>query len=177
MHRCRSRRLERLKHNTSSSKRHGQAIAVLNLPLARTCSTSGSNRTKRALIRQQFREKPDESTHIARFAGCSRNALFCAVCNYERDDLDQDWAYTEGVVGDVINVDRLIWNASPEPVDNEAIERAQVVRKLEEEELRLSFYDDDEVGTASMDEHSTSSSGKLNREMMHTWKLMVRTSH
>lgn len=76
--------------------------------------------------------------HIAQFIGCTRDAFFCAVGNYERDDMDRDWAYTDGVIGDVVNVDRPTLCPSPEPMDDEAVESAQVVRKLEEAEACLS---------------------------------------
>ncbi|KAJ3558779.1 hypothetical protein NM688_g720 [Phlebia brevispora] len=70
-----------------------------------------TTRTTRALMRQQFRAHPESSEKafrdVAAFFGRSLQAVRAALFNFERDDIENDGAYVEGIVGEVINVDLL----------------------------------------------------------------------
>ncbi|KAJ3558773.1 hypothetical protein NM688_g719 [Phlebia brevispora] len=67
-----------------------------------------ATRTIRAMARQQHRERPADGQKIAKFLRCDRAAFYRAVVNCEGDDLGEDWAHVEGIIGELVNVDRLI---------------------------------------------------------------------
>ena len=66
------------------------------------------------------------------------------------------------MIGDIVNIDRMIWDASPEPGDNEDMEMAQVVEKLEVLEQQLEF---DKGGTNGKDQERPAASRRCTRPL------------
>lgn len=73
--------------------------------------TSNTTRTERALIRNQFRRHRETPVtafqEVVEFFGRPSGSVWSAIRNRERDDVENDGAYLDGIVGELINIDLL----------------------------------------------------------------------
>ena len=63
------------------------------------------SRTFRAMIRQCYNQRAMSNKEIAEFCNCDVRDVHFAVNNESSDNLEEDQAYLDGQLGDIINID------------------------------------------------------------------------
>ncbi|GJE89496.1 hypothetical protein PsYK624_055970 [Phanerochaete sordida] len=94
------------------------------------------SRTFRAVIRQCYNQCTMNNKEIAEYCGCDVRDVYFAINNESGDNLDEDKAYLDGSLGDIVNIDN---------VDESMLQSAyHVEEKLDEDEDAMGETDAEE---------------------------------